>query len=275
MTPPRSAQSNRTASIFLSHGVSLLAADDEWPTTIALRNALAPIGQAASTIVVVSAHWQTDTFSITADQQLPVVNEGLPTELLRDVGPFSGSPELAASIADRIEAHGLSARLVKGRGLDHGATIALRLLDPKPATPVVQISLQRNGDPGAHHALGQALQGVDSLVVASGGAVHNLATLQRFAPHGTIPPKWAEQFRAKFHKAVNDTDPAISLVALMADNDFALAHPTTEHYLPVLINAGLEWHPTLAYDAWQWSTLAMTTYVHTPKDWSQNGRPGT
>ena len=123
---------DRPRSIFLSHGVSLLAADDTWPSTIALRHVLGPIGHAARRIVVISAHWQTDTFSITADAHLPVVDEGLPTELLGNVGPFVGSPHFARDLAERLTSRNISARPVEGRGLDHGTTIALRFLDPGP-----------------------------------------------------------------------------------------------------------------------------------------------
>jgi 4,5-DOPA dioxygenase extradiol len=250
-----------SSSIFLSHGVSLLAADDTWPTTVELKKALAPVGRAASSIVIVSAHWQTDTFSITADHELPTVDEGLPTEILQAVGPFVGSPKLSENLATRLQTHGLSSRLVRGRGLDHGATI--RFLDPNPTTPIIQISLCKNDDPSVHIALGRALRSSGSLIVCSGGAVHNLSTLKRFATPETAPPEWAKKFHNSFRLAFTNDQPDIALRSLMDEPDFHLAHPTAEHFLPALVNAGHGGAPTLLHHGWQWSSLATTTYNRT------------
>jgi len=149
---------------------------------------------------------------------------------------------------------------VEGRGLDHGATIALRFLDPHPSTSVVQVSLGPADDPAAHVALGAALHGIDSLVVTSGGAVHNLTTLQRFAPHDVAPPEWATVFQSKLASAVFHEEPDRALLAVMDEHDFELAHPTNEHFLPILVNAGLGGRPTVVYEGWQWSSLGMATY---------------
>jgi 4,5-DOPA dioxygenase extradiol len=259
-TPAEPAQ--QPASVFLSHGVSLLAADDTWPSTRALQTTLQPIGRAAPAIVIVSAHWQADTISITAEEHPPIFDEGLPTGLLDFLGPFVGSPALARNLAERLTSRGLAARLVEGRGLDHGATIALRFLSPPPTTPVVQISLHQDAEPGVHLKIGQALRDLGALVVTSGGAVHNLATLERFAPYGTPPPEWAEQFQTMLHRAATSENAESELQQLMLDPRFRLAHPTPEHFLPILVNAGLGGTATLIHHGWQWSSLAMTTYTY-------------
>jgi len=46
----------------------------------------------------------------------------------------------------------------------------------------------------------------------------------------------------------------------MDEPDFELAHPTNEHFLPILVNAGLGGRPTVVYEGWQWSSLGMPTY---------------
>ncbi len=263
--------------LFVSHGVALLAADEDWPSTRALTEVLPqalPTGPAA--IVVVSAHWQGSPVEVTTEEgPLPVVREGAPTQALAGQGPYRGSPEAGGHVLDALRRDGIPAVGTRGRGLDHGALIPLRYLDRTGRIPVVQVSLDAAYDPALHARVGRALRTLpdDVLVVASGGAVHNLGQLRRFSPPDTPPPAWAVGFDDAVAAAMHLQDDGDRLSALLAlgpggqgsgrgaGGGYGQAHPTPEHYLPLLVAAGLGGPAQLLHRSWQWSSLSMATYA--------------
>ena len=94
-------------------------------------------------IVVVSAHWESPTPTITAGANPDLYFDyyGFPPETYELEYPALGSPELAQQIADGLRAAGLEAQLDTERGFDHGMFVPLMLMFPDAAVPVVQLSL--------------------------------------------------------------------------------------------------------------------------------------
>ena len=130
-------------------------------------------------IVLVSGHWQTPGFSVTASAQPGLIYDysGFPAHTYQLDYPAPGAPELAARIVQRIEDAGLSGSMEAQRGFDHGVFIPLKLVFPAADIPVVQLSLRADLDPGAHIALGAALAGLRAegvLIVGSGMSFHNM-----------------------------------------------------------------------------------------------------
>jgi 4,5-DOPA dioxygenase extradiol len=72
------------------------------------------------------------------------------------------------------------------------------------------------------------------LVLASGGAVHNLSTFRR----ATGTPDWAARFDEWLHEKLvaGEFEDVINYRALSADA--RAAHPTEEHLLPLFVALG-------------------------------------
>lgn len=253
--------------LFVSHGVALLATDLDWPSTQALATVLPQATDVRPrAIVVVSAHWASQPVQVSLDTgRLPVVDEGVPTRLLAGQGPYHGSAELAAEVLAALRSAHVPATGVTGRGLDHGSLIPLRFLDPAGMVPVVQVSLDAAHHLNLHVHVGQALRTLpdDVLVAASGGAVHNLNELARFAPPDTPAPAWAQTFDDAVAAAMrgHGDERVAALLALARSPAYRRAHPTPEHYLPLLVAASLDGTAEPLHRSWQWSTLSMAAYA--------------
>lgn len=140
-------------------------------------------------ILLVSAHWQSETFGVTSGPQPDLIYDyyGFPEHTYQLTYPAPGSPELAASVSQALEQAGLGVGEDPSRGFDHGMFIPLKLMFPNADIPVVQLSLRHDLDPLAHLQAGRALvslrqQGV--LIVGSGMSFHNMRGYgdQHFTP---------------------------------------------------------------------------------------------
>jgi 4,5-DOPA dioxygenase extradiol len=148
-----------------------------------------------------------------------------------------GAPELAADTARLLADAGFEVTLDASRGLDHGAWVPLRYLFAQADVPAFQVSLPADMDPASALRLGQALaplreRGV--LVIGSGSLTHNL---YEFRQH-ISDPEYAQAFADWVGQAVDRGD-VDALVDYRARAPHAArAHPTQEHYLPLLVALG-------------------------------------
>ena len=110
-------------------------------------------------ILVISAHWEAETASITSADQPPLIFDysGFPPESYDIKYPARGAPELANEIAEQLEANSFQATLNDKRGFDHGMFVPLKLLYPDAKIPCIQLSLLKGLDPAAHIAMGKAI----------------------------------------------------------------------------------------------------------------------
>ncbi|UTV31001.1 DODA-type extradiol aromatic ring-opening family dioxygenase [Photobacterium atrarenae] len=130
-------------------------------------------------ILIISAHWQTTGFRVSATEQ-PELNYdfyGFPAHTYRLRYPAPGSPQLAGEIGARLSQAGLDCQPDPGQCFDHGVFVPLKLMFPEADIPVVQLSLQSSLDPALHLAAGRALaplrdEGV--LIIGSGMSFHNM-----------------------------------------------------------------------------------------------------
>ncbi len=245
----------------------MLAADPRWPSTIALSESLpALLPDAPRAIVVVSAHWSLRRVGVTADVgRLPIVDEGVATTFFAHDGPYHGDPDATDSVVAAMNSDGIPVGAISGRGLDHGTLIPLRFMNASAAIPVVQISIDASFDPHRHLLIGRALRRLpeDFVVVASGGVVHNLDELERFAPASTLPPDWAIEFDGNVAGALSEPDDRRSdqLVTLMSGPGFERAHPYPDHYMPLLVSAGIGGNAHLIHRSWQWGSLSLASFA--------------
>lgn len=189
-------------------------------------------------ILCVSAHWFVPGTFVTGNLQPETIHDfgGFPRPLYEVRYPARGDTELAKLITTLLSSSRAEQR--SDWGLDHGAWSVLMHLRPKADIPVLQLSIDYRQPPATHLAIGKMLsvlreQGI--LIIGSGNITHNLRLALR--PGGTDSPTWATSFDADVARALQQHDDTFLLRALTTDAG-KIAHPTPDHYLPLLYVAG-------------------------------------
>jgi 4,5-DOPA dioxygenase extradiol len=264
-----SDMSVRMPVAFVSHGApdALLKA----PDAVACWRELARMIPTPTAILAVSAHWET---------RQPTVSFAGAPETLHDFSGFSpelhrmhyhapGAPVLAERVVALLSAAAWGADLHPDRGLDHGAWVPLSAMYPHADVPVTQLSLTRNKGPASHFELGKLLaplrdEGI--LIVASGAITHNFGWLD-WEAEGTAHTPKARAFSGWVAQRLAARDTAALLEYRTAPYG-AEAHPTEEHFLPLLVALGaagddapLRFQPGFTYgglsmDAYLWRDAA-------------------
>lgn len=132
------------------------------------------------------------------------------------------------------------------RGLDHGAFIPLMAMYPAADVPVVQLSMP-GLDPAALLELGTRLRPLRDegvLIIGSGFMTHSFAVFHRpeLAAETTAFDEWAVDALAR-----GDAD-ALADYRSKAPG-VAVAHPTAEHFVPLLVAVGAADDPGSAVSA--------------------------
>ncbi len=190
-------------------------------------------------VLVVSAHWFIGATAVTAMAKPRTIHDfaGFPQQLFAVQYPAPGAPEIAEEIADVVRPQVVDLDRDEW-GLDHGTWSVLVHMFPKADVPVVQLSL--DGRKGIDHHLDIAgrlapLRERGILVVGSGNVVHNLRRLDMGKPDAGFD--WAHRFDDAAREIMT-TRPA-DVATLAAHADYALAVPTSDHFLPLLYLAAL------------------------------------
>lgn len=230
--------SDRLPSLFISHGAPTFAVEPgiAGPALTALGRAL-PRPKA---VLVVSPHWMTATPRVSLAPKPETIHDfgGFDPALYRITYPVAGHPPLAQRALDLLREAALQAAPDERRGLDHGAWVPLLHLFPDADVPVFQVSLPGTLDAASAWALGRALapladEGV--LIVGSGSLTHNLEEFFGGRPRdGTYAVEFSEWVR----EAVLAGDAARLRSTLEAAPHARRAHPTPEHFWPLLVAAG-------------------------------------
>lgn len=239
-------KSDRMPVLFMGHGSPMNAIGDNeyrrsWQALGAQFGAIQPRPQL---ILCISAHWLTDGWWLTAMQKPKTIHDfgGFPQELFDQQYPAPGDPAAAQAISLLVRQR--SARPlgldVSEWGLDHGAWSVLKPMFPEADIPVLQLSMDYGRAPEDHYALAKQLKTLRDrgvLIVASGNIVHNLRQMQRGAT-GSQAYDWALEFDQTIGGYVQQGN----LDALQNFQKLGslakMAHPTHEHYLPLLYAAG-------------------------------------
>jgi len=221
-------------ALFVSHGAPPTLDDAEW-----LRD-LFDWGQSLPKprgIVIVSAHWE--------DAPLAITGAVSGTPLYYDFGGFHPryytlqyrtpdatalAHQVAGTLSDTtpIYEH-------RNRGLDHGAFIPLMAMYPAADVPVIQLSMP-SLDPQALHRLGQRLKGLREegyLVIGSGFMTHSFATMRRPELMGSI-----REFDTWAAEAITRRDIDALTDYQNKGPGAAIAHPTADHFVPLLVTLG-------------------------------------
>lgn len=236
-SPVSSPRPARAPALFVSHGSPMFALQPG-----RLGPALQQLGRGLdglTAIVVVSPHWQTDTLTIGAAEAPVTIHDfgGFPAPLYALQYRPPGAPELAGEIAALLAEVGFIVHLDRTRGLDHGAWVPLRYLKPAADVPVLQLSMPHDLDAAGALRLGRALaplreRGV--LVVGSGSLTHNLYEYGRRLGD----PDYAQTFADWIGAAIRRGDVEALVDYRRRAPQATRAHPTEEHYLPLLVALG-------------------------------------
>ncbi len=192
-------------------------------------------------VLCVSAHWLTHGWWLTGQEKPRTIHDfgGFPQALFDQQYPAPGAPEAAAQIGALLQDVPVG---VDDRewGFDHGAWGVLLPMFPQADIPVIQLSLNWDAPPADHLALGRRLRPLRELgvlVVASGNTVHNLRAMRREAT-GFDAYDWAIEFDAGVARAIEQGN-VEALADFEGQGEVArLAHPSYDHYLPLLHAAG-------------------------------------
>lgn len=228
----------RQPSLFVSHGAPTFALEPGQAGP-----ALAAWAQAhpkPEAVLVVSPHWMTAAPRVGTVARPTTVHDfgGFDPALYQLQYPAPGHPRLAQRAVEVLREAGYAAQADDQRGLDHGAWVPLMHMYPQADVPLFQVSLPARLDAESAWAYGRALaplaqEGV--LIVGSGSITHNLYDFQGGA--GPDMP-----YAVAFAQWVRDTLAAHDLPRLKQTMALAphaqRAHPTTEHYWPLLVAAG-------------------------------------
>jgi 4,5-DOPA dioxygenase extradiol len=235
-------RTSRAPVLFVGHGSPVNALEDNtWSRSF---RALATWLPKPSAILAISAHWHVPGTLVTGNAHPRTIHDfsGFAYELFKVEYRAPGSLELAKRVVDLL---GPKADISNDWGLDHGTWGVLIHLRPEADCPVVQLSLDVNLAPAEHLALGRKLAPLRDdkvLLLASGNLTHNLRYAMTHALNDDLAtPDWASQFDAEVARAVEQHDTDFLVHALDSDAG-RMAHPTVEHYLPLLYAVGAS-HP--------------------------------
>ena len=188
-------------------------------------------------VCVVSAHWVTPGSQVLTSAHPRTIHDfsGFPRPLYEVQYPALGAPSEAKKLASNPE-------IIPDErwGLDHGSWSVLRHMYPKADVPAFQLSLDERRNFKEHLELGREIQSLRErgvLILGSGNIVHNLRRIDWDHPSGAYD--WAVEFDSKVKAAVEAHDAtALAEPQKWGEALLATAHPSVEHYLPLLYCMG-------------------------------------
>lgn len=227
-------------TLFVSHGAPTFALE---PGLAGAQ--LLAVGQALGrpkAIVVVSPHWMTDAVEISSGPTPQTIHDffGFPRELYELQYRAPGDPPLASDIQKTLLRSGIEARLNPTRGLDHGAWVPLRYLYPNADVPVLQVSFPFHANEKFSLDFGRALSPLAEmgvLIIGSGSLTHNLYEFCVGQPD-EMAADYAKEFVLWIREAIQMGDVERLLRAMTMAPYARRAHPTLEHFLPLLVAVG-------------------------------------
>lgn len=229
----------RMPTLFLSHGAPPLADDPLWTAELARWATEIP---KPSSVLVVSAHWESAPLMVGATTTVPLYYDfyGFPRRYYEVEYPAPGAPELAEAVAGLVAGPGRPLYQDPDRGLDHGAYVPLAEMYPEADVPVLQISMPTL-DPSELFELGRTLaplrdEGV--LILGSGFSTHNLSVVDMTRGPDYPPPTWSTEFDAWLAEtlAAGELDDLLDFEHTAPAA--SLAHPRTEHFAPLFVALG-------------------------------------
>lgn len=251
--------------VFVGHGTPFSAIDPNvWTEQWGRVGRTLPRPAA---ILMVSAHWLTEGASLVTGNT-PSMNydiSGFPREIYEFRYPAPGHPAVVQEVTRALDGH-TAVQRDTAWGLDHGTWLPLKYMYPAADIPVLQLSVDFSRPPQFHYELGQRLRRLRSkgvLVIGSGNVVHNLR--ERGGTGVTRTPRdWAIEFDQRMASAIaaGRHEEAVNFLSL--GSLASLAHPSYDHFLPLLYCLGLveRGGPIETFcEGFQWPGISMRGFV--------------
>ncbi len=239
-------KSDRMPVLFLGHGspMNALPGNEYFNSWQALGAEFGSKMPRPQLILCISAHWLTEGWQLTAMARPKTIHDfgGFPQELFDQQYPAPGDVAAAQAISQWVRQRGsLPLGLdEKDWGLDHGTWSVLKPMFPGAEIPVIQLSMDYSRAPEEHYALAQQLKSLRDrgvLIVGSGNIVHNLRQMQRGAAANQAYD-WTLEFDQTTAGLIQQGNLGALPNFLQWGSLAKMAHPTHEHYLPLLYAAG-------------------------------------
>jgi 4,5-DOPA dioxygenase extradiol len=224
--------------LFIGHGNPMYAiSENKYKKVWTEMGKKLPIPKA---VLCISAHWLTNGTSVTMADKPKTIHDfgGFPQTLFDVQYPAPGAPDYAKLAISEIKSTKVHEDVEWG--LDHGAWSVLRNMYPEANIPIFQMSIDYAKPPIYHFNLAKELAALRSkgvLIISSGNVVHNLGMIQW--DETSKPFDWALQFDELVKKNIEDNNPAPLINYQKLGNLATLAHPTNDHYLPLMYTLGL------------------------------------
>lgn len=221
-------------------------------------------------IVMVSAHWQSKSSSA-IEVAVPEASDenaliydfyGFPKHMYEEKFRSKNDLSIATKITKDLnsffsnaESSSLVHATLSKRGIDHGVWVPLKVAFPVDSPtdfnvdcPIIQVSLTADDtDFDTHYKLGQALsryRDEGALVLVSGMSVHNLRDFMANAQDGKSLP-YVKPFNDMIRTILtgnNGTDKLGQFKELLKNpakrKILYAAHPTLEHFVPLIVGLG-------------------------------------
>jgi 4,5-DOPA dioxygenase extradiol len=257
---------DRMPFLFVGHGNPMNAiTENRYSKSWAEMGKKLPLPKA---ILCVSAHWLTNGTAVTMTGNPRTIHDfgGFPDELFKVEYPAPGAPDYAKMAISSVA----STRVHEDFewGLDHGAWSVLKNMYPAANVPVFQMSIDYGKAPRYHYELAKELLSLRNkgvLIVASGNVVHNLGMVS----WGDSEKKfdWAVEFDAIVKKSIEENNPQPLLDYQKLGTLATMAHPTNDHYLPLMYTLGLrEKTDTFEFfnDSFDLGSISMRSVIFSP-----------
>ncbi|MDM5270847.1 4,5-DOPA dioxygenase extradiol [Sulfurovum sp. zt1-1] len=253
-------QTKRAPAFFVGHGNPMNAIADN-TFTKSLRT-LGESLQKPKAILMISAHWNTPypAISLHKSDQLIYDMYGFPDALYKVEYPAPNADFLVSDLQKLIpNLH------VEERNLDHGVWSVLIHLFPYADIPVMQLSIDSRLSMKEHFEMGRTIrrlreQGV--MIIGSGNVTHNLGdiSMQKNSP----VVSWAKEFDDFIKNSILKQD-YNALINFQDIQRYAQnAHPTIEHYIPLLYIAGSSYNDDKSefiYESFEHGSLSMRSWL--------------
>lgn len=267
--------SKRQPVLFMGHGSPMNALPgnawrSEWEK---LGLALQQRDDPPQLIVCISAHWLTrGGWFVTGMEKPRTIHDfgGFPQALYDMQYPAPGAPAFAKELARSIHVPAPEVPDVavdaSEWGLDHGTWSVLLPMFPDAHIPVVQLSMDYSRPLSEHYQIGEQLRALRDrgvLIVGSGNIVHNLRRTQRDAPVDKAYD-WAIEFDRHVNGLIRKGDLAALQQVQQLGAVMQQAHPTHDHYLPLLYAAAAVHpgeHPVVFNQGFQSASISMQSIL--------------
>ncbi|MGJ0286884.1 DODA-type extradiol aromatic ring-opening family dioxygenase [Aliarcobacter cryaerophilus] len=222
-------------SLFISHGApNIIFSDLKSKKSIQnLKNIL----DTPKYIIIVSAHYVTKNLKVIN----PIANSlmydfyGFEKELYEFKYNIKSDINLTNNLIEKLKNQHIDISIDENRtSYDHGVWSVLSLIYEKLKIPVIQLSIPISYSINELLNLGEKLKIFknEALLIFSGGTTHNLSEMG----YGNTKT-YAKEFNDTIKNIIENAN-VEELENISKDKNFYKNHPTTEHFIPLLLAFG-------------------------------------